>query len=225
MKVYIGPYSKRVNSYVHTNYIKKKYGITNWPDDEDYTKFERFLEKIEDTLQWIYNHSINMILDRRKDQTIKVRIDYYDVWGMDSTLAHIVHPMLKKLKDVKHGAPIVDDKDVPVELRSTSAPKLTRKQKQTGHTDENYFKRWDWVLDEMIWAFEQKTINDPESQFHSGVIDHQWIDVEIEGKKMHQLTTGPNHTHSFDREAWEKWNARKQNGFRLFGKYYENLWD
>ena len=42
---------------------------------------------------------------------------------------------------------------------------------------------------------------------------------------MHELVEGPNHTHKFDREGWEKWNERKRNGFRLFGKYYQGLWD
>ncbi len=41
---------------------------------------------------------------------------------MDYTLSHIVVPMLKQLKETKHGAPFVDDEDVPEELKSTSAP-------------------------------------------------------------------------------------------------------
>jgi len=39
------------------------------------------------------------------------------------------------------------------------------------------------------------------------------------------MVKGPNDTHAFDKEGWEAWNARKTNGFRLFGKYYEGLWD
>ena len=51
-----------------------------------------------------------------------VKIDYYDTWSMDHTLADIILPMLQQLKASKHGAPYVDDQDVPEELRSTSAP-------------------------------------------------------------------------------------------------------
>jgi hypothetical protein len=32
-------------------------------------------------------------------------------------------------------------------------------------TDSLHFMRWDWILDEMIWAFEQKVSDDAESQF------------------------------------------------------------
>jgi hypothetical protein len=28
-----------------------------------------------------------------------------------------------------------------------------------------------------------------------------------------------------DREGLDAWQARKANGYRLFGKYYEGLWD
>jgi hypothetical protein len=81
-----------------------------------------------------------------------VKIDRYDTWSMDHTLADIILPMLKQLKTTKHGSPSVDDQDVPegLGLRSTEAgPK-----ENEWDTDDNWFKRWDWVLDEMIFAFE-----------------------------------------------------------------------
>jgi molybdopterin molybdotransferase len=43
-----------------------------------------------------------------------------------------------------------DDIDVPEELRSTSAPPKENEY----DTDANHFARWDWVMDEMIFAFE-----------------------------------------------------------------------
>ena len=52
------------------------------------------------------------------------------------------------LKKDKHGAPNTDDADVPDRLKSTSAPPKTN----TYDTDEFHFQRWDWILDEMIWA-------------------------------------------------------------------------
>lgn len=214
MKIKIGPYRDRWVSYVHDRYMDRKYGHWQWEDNN--TKFEHFLEKVEDTLQWIYNHSINLILDRRSGQKIKVSIDNYDTWSMDHTLAPIILPMLKQLKETKHGSPWVDDEDVPKELRSTSAPP----KKNDYDTDDNHHKRWDWVLDEMIWAFEQKARNDGwEGDYYE--YDHikpnkdstdfseslglklTWEDPE--GRKAHQ--------------------ARMSNGFKLFGKYYEALWD
>lgn len=175
------------------------------------------------------------------ERKINVQIDKWDTWSMDHTLALIIHPMLVQLQATKHGGPLVDDEDVPEELKSTSAPKPEKEY----DTDDNFHKRWDWVLDEMIWAFAQKLDENADNQFHSGETDIQWRKVDIKGnvldetlyefgktpklkeKKEHywEMVEGPNHTHKFDKEGWEKWNARKSNGFRLFGKYFEALWD
>ena len=221
MKIYIGPYpTDWLTSNIHRNYMKKKYGY-DW--DENQTKFETFLEKLEDFIQDFYNLTINKIISNRK-RKIKVRIDKYDTWNMDGTLAHIIVPMLKQLKETKHGAPSVDDEDVPEELRSTSATPLTEEQKNSGYSDENYFKRWDYVLDEMIFAFEAKLV-DWEDQFYSGVHDHRTVKVEINGKTYYEWQKGPNDTFKVDREGLNKYHARMKNGFRLFGKYYEGLWD
>ena len=118
-----------------------------------------------------------------KPRKINIRIDNYDTWSMDHTLAYIIHPMLIQLKETKHGSPWVDDEDVPEELQSTSAPP----KENDWDIDDNHHTRWDWVLNEMIWAFEQHIEDDC----------------------------------SFE----EKINERKKNGFRLFGKYYQGLWD
>ena len=64
-----------------------------------------------------------------------VKIDHYDTWSMDHTLSHIVLPMLKQLKKDKHGSPLVDDEDVPEELRSTSAPA----KENDWDIDDNHF--------------------------------------------------------------------------------------
>ena len=42
-----------------------------------------------------------------------VKIDRWDTWSMDHTLGMIALPMLRQLKATKHGAPLVDDEDVP----------------------------------------------------------------------------------------------------------------
>ena len=204
MKAYIGPYRHRWVSYVHDKYMDKKYGV-QWKESS--TKFEHLLEKLEDGLQWLYNITINQIIDRRSDQKIKVRVDKHDTWGMDHTLSHIILPMLKQLNDTKHGAPFVGDEDVPEELRSTSA--LPKKDQYD--LDDNHLKRWDWVMDEMIWAFEQKQDDDWESSYYeyeedpSSMFGLKLVWSDDEGRKAHQ--------------------ARMTNGFKLFGKYYENLWD
>jgi hypothetical protein len=157
-------------------------------------------------------------IDRLKgDRKIEVHIDDYDVWGMDTTLSHIIVPMLFRLKENKHGAPYVDDEDVPDNLKSTSAPP----KENEWDTDANHFDRWDWVLDEMIWAFEQNK-SDWEQQFYSGKHDYDWKDV---GNEMFEMVKGSKDTFTVDHEGMKKHHDRMKNGYRLFGKYYENLWD
>jgi hypothetical protein len=158
-------------------------------------------------------------IDRLKgDRKIEVHIDDYDVWGMDTTLSHIIVTMLFRLKENKHGAPYVDDEDVPDNLKSTSAPP----KENEWDTDANHFDRWDWVLDEMIWAFEQNK-SDWEQQFYSGEHDYEWKDVG-DGIGV-EMIIGPKDTFKIDHEGMKKHHDRMKNGYRLFGKYYENLWD
>ena len=159
-----------------------------------------------------------------------VKIDYYDTWSMDHTLAHMILPMLRQLKATKHGAPLVDDEDVPegLGLRSTEAgPK-----ENEWDVDDNHFLRWDWVLAEMIYAFEKKNQDDWTAEFHSGMPDMVWTPVDAEGNEVprgehryFRMDQGANDTHVYDEEGAKKVQDRISNGFRLFGKYYEGLWD
>jgi len=103
------------------------------------------------------------------EQRVKVKIHKYDTWSMDQTLAPIILPMLVQLKATQHGHPA----------------NLTE-------------KGWDDILDEMIWAFEQKCRDD-------WMRDYDYNKWDSDGATAHQ--------------------KRMTNGFKLFGKYYENLWD
>jgi len=158
-------------------------------------------------------------IDSKKKRKIEIHIDRWDTWSMDDTLAHIILPMLKQLKETKHGAPYVDLTDVPKELHPK---KQTKKEKDNGETDSTHFERWDWVLDEMIFAFDSKVNDGWEDQFETGESDLQW--KQLEGG-MSEMVRGPNDTKVYDWEGRKKYQARISNGFRLFGKYYENLWD
>ena len=125
----------------------------------------------------------------------EIIIHSWDTWNMDYTLAKIILPMLKQLKATKHGSPDVDNEDVPINLRAPEEDVL--KYKKLGETDPDFFKRWDWVLDEMIYAFDCKANK-----------DEVYMRFDIK-----------------DRIAMQKEQDRISNGFRLFGKYYEALWD
>lgn len=211
MKVYMGPYISRWMSKIHTNYMNKKYGYFDWSDNT--TKTEHFLEWLEDRLQKVYNFTINKYFDK-KERKIKVRIDDYDVWGADHTIAVIVHPLLIRLKEKKHGTPLVDDEDLPEEFK-------TRK---FDSNDDEMLARWDWIMDEMIWAMEQCSEPDHgESQFYSGHVDFKFEKDEESG--FSEMKRGPNHTFKVDRVGMIEHYARMKNGHRLFGKYFLALWD
>ena len=168
------------------------------------------------------------MLDRIHPQVKYVKIDRYDTWSMDSTLSPIILPMLKQLKEKKHGAPFVDDEDVPNELKSTAAPP----KENEWDTDANHFLRWDWAMDEMIFAFECKVDDSWQDAFRSGEHDILWVPVDKDGNevakgehKYYQMGHGPKDTYKCDYEGMKVVEARIQNGFRLFGKYYQGLWD
>jgi len=164
---------------------------------------------------WLYKFLL--WVDSKKKRKEVVHIDKWDTWSMDSTLALIIVPMLKQLKKTTHGAPFVDDKDVPVELRSTSAPPKVNEW----DTDDNHFKRWEWALDEMIFAFESK-LQDWEDKFQSG--EHDIMLKRLENGNS-EMVKGPKDTFKVDEKAVRAYKKRIQNGYRLFGKYYDNLWD
>ena len=153
-----------------------------------------------------------------------VKIDRWDTWSMDHTLADIILPMLKQLKATKHGAPFVDDEDVPDELKSTSAPA----KENEWDTDDNHFKRWDYVLDEMIFTFECKVDDTWQDKFSSGEFDKKTVACQWDenGKAtMYEWIDGPKHTYTLDIDGMKVVQKRITNGYRLFGKYYEGLWD
>jgi hypothetical protein len=196
-------------------------------EKSQYVEHPAWAERWSDWLTPV-SQGIMWILDRVHPAIKYVKIDRYDTWSMDSTLSPIILPMLKQLKEKKHGAPFVDDEDVPEHLQSTAAPPKENKY----DVDAHHFARWDWVMDEMIFAFECKVDDSWQDAFHSGEHDILWIPVDREGNevpkgehKYYQMGKGPKDTYQCDYEGMKVVQARITNGFRLFGKYYEGLWD
>jgi hypothetical protein len=56
-------------------------------------------------------------------------------------------------------------------------------------------------------------------------VDKDGNEVAKGGHKFYQMGRGPNDTYKCDYEGMKQVEERIQNGFRLFGKYYQNLWD
>lgn len=195
--------------------------------DREYVEHPEWVEKWAERLSPI-SVAIQWILDRVHPEIKYVKIDRWDTWSMDHTLGHIALPMLKQLKATQHGSPFTDDDDVPEELKSTSAPPKENEY----DTDANHSKRWDWILGEMIFAFEHKLDDSWQDAYRSGTHDIIWVPVDPQGNevpkgehKYYQMKDGPNNTYECDYDGIRKVEERIQNGFRLFGKYYQNLWD
>ena len=230
MKVVIGPYTTWIGPYQIADllcwWVKKvpdEYGMKAKPDWVH--NFGTWLASNKDGSDSKLNKFCNWVESKRHRQ-VYVRIDKWDTWGMDHTLGIIALPMLKQLQASKHGSPGVDDEDVPegLNLRSTEAPP----KENEWDTDANWFKRWDWVMAEMIFAFEHHVDNKWEEAYSKG----KWstrseaCEWDENGKaKMYKMVNNDDHTHETDYEALKIVHERIRNGFKLFGKYYQNLWD
>jgi hypothetical protein len=196
MKVYIGPYKNYIGPYI----IAKK--LLFWMDKDGDTvyKFGDWLARTKDDKDTCLTKFCRW-LDNKRSKKVSVRIDNYDVWNMDSTLAYIILPMLRKLVEDKPGAPFVDLEDVPETLRLAEP---------TEHgTDSTWFARWEYVLNEMIFAFEN---------INSGWEDQFWNTTPTTDSLHHSNGYG------CDWDARKAYDDRIQNGLRLFGKYYRCLW-
>lgn len=121
--------------------------------------------------------------EKNSSRNIDILIDDYDVWDMHDTLALIILPMLKMIKNKKYFYPQIDIEDLPSESHN-----------------KNIQEQWQNLIDEIIWAVEQRTLDDHgEDQFWDGV--------------------------DYNYTLLEKHRMRIKNGFRLFGKYYLTLGD
>jgi len=218
MKVYLGKYVNWIGPYqiaeILCFWVKKvpdEYGIKSKPDwVHDFGTW--LAEDKNGDSSWLANFCEWVQSKRKRTQYIK--IDNYDVWGMDGTLALIIHPMLLKLNTQKHGYGWVDNKDVPKELRSTAPG--ARKGIKNKYDWDNYAEaRYSWVMTELIWTFEQLADDDNgERQFY----DHSESNKEKDfNKSIHKLKV--------DRAGLEAHHKRIENGLRLFGKYFRTLWD
>ena len=222
MKVYINNYRDHwLSPYTILKSVcfwEKDDGVFYNLEDKPGHKYKKWINRLNPICM-----GIQKVLNYIHPKINYVKIDRWDTWSMDHTLAYIILPMLKQLKDSKHGAPNVDDEDVPKELRSIYAF-----PKEEYDVDGNHFARWDWVLDEMIFAFECKNDESWQDAYRSGEIDwkSEACGWDENGKAtMYKHVDGPNHTYKCDYDGMKVVEDRIQNGFRLFGRYYQNLWD
>lgn len=172
-------------------------------------------------------------IDKFRKRKQIIRIDPWDTWSMDRTLAPIILPMLKQLRETQHSYPLVDLIDLPIELQFTWNENWeSQKTFDFYHEDdEDFFNiqekqwnlQWNYILDQMIYSFERIVDNSWEDKFHSGNIDMQSKVIKEDGTC--EIIKGPNDTHEFDVDGYKLEQEKISNGLKLFGKYYQNLWD
>ena len=201
MKVYIGPYRNYIGPYQIAEFLFFWKKHDRYSDNEDIIdRFGHWLatdkngnqSRLSKFCQWLNN---------KKKRKVSVKIHNYDTWSMDHTLAIITLPMLKMLKEEKYGSPFVDDEDVSEELRNV--PEKTNENDIREFDDKRMHERWEYVLNEMIFAFEK-------------TLDDNWYDEYYKEDE--------NGVFSADSDKILEVEQRIANGFALFGKYYQNLW-
>jgi hypothetical protein len=224
--------------------MNKKYKY-QW--EESTTRFEKIFENLENWCQVVLDATVNKILNKRVQRKVKVRIDYYDTWSMDHTLAYLIVPMLKQLKNTKQGSPYIDKEDLPQELHLSEREDavfnhgsydktLNATEQEIEAASEKFHAQWKWVIDQMIWSFEQEL---DEDEGDSNFYDPYSPDEVIKPRKYGILNDDGSVTEKefplsedwirkhgkFNHEKYKAYHERKQKGFTLFGKYYQSLWD
>lgn len=181
MKVYIGPYknwfgphhlAEKICFWAKKDVVVDKYGSKDYPDYvfklgewlgygkwrgvDEMPDFQSLTTTDEDQT-WLYKFF--QFIEKKRTRKIEVRIDRYDTWSMDTTLAHIVLPMLKQLRATQHGFQQIDLEDVPEKMRVVDNSESYYQLQLFEYEECNPESisvgedQWNWILDEMIYAF------------------------------------------------------------------------
>jgi len=166
--------------------------------------------------------------DTRK---VDVVIENFDTWSLDNTLAHIILPALVQLKNSKMGVPHEFVADVGG-ADYDSQDSFDFYKETHNESFDIACKRWEDIVDKMIWSFQQLVLDDWESQYHYGEPKFDWEPSDpfidpVTGKSedtFRMVDKNPD-DHWTDIEGMRKHEERIQEGLELFGKYYRHLWD
>jgi len=188
---YFGPYQIAEKVFFWINHREVLLGLDETLEHRwDVRACEKFGDWMSDRAWFV--KFLNWI-DSKKQRKIQVRIDPWDTWSMDHTLALIIHPMLVQLKAANHGYFSSDPDD---------APQIGKgKETDYGGNDTLALDRYNWIMDEMIWTFD-----------------------ELKSDRDHELFYNEE-TGQYNFEGQKEHDERMQNGLRLFGKYFRALWD
>ena len=92
MKVYIGPYLSWIGPYQIADKIF--FWVKKDPTEEQESRWDyRLHDRFGAWLAGTWAKTLCNWIHSKKDRKIAIRIDKYDTWGMDHTLALIILPM------------------------------------------------------------------------------------------------------------------------------------
>jgi len=203
MKVKLGPYTNWIGPYQIAD--KLFFWVDRYDEGPWASRAQKFGDWLAET--WV-NDFCNWIQSKKTRQEY-VALDYYDHWNVDHTLAVIIAPLLVQLKQHKQGYGMIDDQDVPEYLQSTNGTKAN-----DWDWDSLAEARYEWFLNELIWAFSQHKRDDEKSEFYDHTESNKCEDL-MESIKLLKV----------DNAGLKAHEARKQHAFMMFGKYYQTLWD
>lgn len=137
-----------------------------------------------------------------------------DVWDMDCWFMNIIPKMLKQLRDTTHGAPMLLDE---------------------GATDENRFRIWNGILNKMIYL--AKEMNEETCSYKNEYEEEFFKYIESENLFSDESSRLPLEIrHELKNRISEKYCEQektiaryreicKNRFFKLFSKYFYDLWD
>jgi hypothetical protein len=167
------------------------------------------------------------------NRKIDIKIENFDTWSLDHTLASIILPALIQLKHTKHGVPSGFTDRIGGDFDNNLVFDFIKED------DTEIFNQlcdsWDEVLDKMIWSFLQLSIEDDyDSQYHHGKMEIAWEKLPNElhpdpvtgvNEPLYQMVDKNPGEHWYDHIGSQEHEKRIQEGLELFGKHFRDLWD
>jgi hypothetical protein len=186
---------------------------------------------IIETIQSKVVNQVNAWLSSR--ERANIRIDDWDTFSLDHTLALVILPALKKFKETGRGSIWIDDIDVPDDIKSIASKPY---DSSIGELDEFYEARSNYIIDAMIYSFEKIVDDSWQNEFYSyendtiGGFDYIAVDYDgnkvdedtYEGKVLYELKN--DNRMKIDNVGIEAVEDKIDFGLLMFGKYYRGLW-
>lgn len=156
---------------------------------------------------------------KKQYQRVRHGFPLEESWDFKSHCAKWVLPRLKKLREdtISYPSRLSNSDETFSDQRYFSFYKDV--SKGDSKTQEYGAIKWNEILDKIIWSFEH--MDDDIDPIYPENYDHRQIVVDISEKGT---TFRAADDRKIDWSPIEAHQRRLQEGFELFGKYYEDLW-